>query len=219
VANRRISARAKQTETVGSSNLDNHLRKLELKKFGDDQLSELAYLQLQEAKKRLRHFVINTDMRSDPVEKRRLLGYFRHRSHTYISILKECFKARKANKPKEAGTPYVNSMQCLVNESQKVFQLSTKKHASENLSQEKVDQRAHDAIEQFRQENNIDASKKIFIVLGQYQDMRDALSKKHGWVENPIENFDNPNDYRVHAFHFCYTTKSRDAFKFQTASF
>lgn len=99
-------------------------------------------------------------------------------------------------------------------EQQKVFQLSTKKHASENLTQERVDQRAHEAIEQFRQENNIDASKKIFIVLGQYQDMRDALAKKHGWVENPIENFDNPHDYRVHAFHFCYTTKSRDAFKY-----
>jgi len=44
--------------------------------------------------------------------------------------------------------------------------------------------------------------------------MRDAMSKKHGWVENPIDNFDNSHDYRVHAFHFIYTTKSKDAFKF-----
>lgn len=43
--------------------------------------------------------------------------------------------------------------------------------------------------------------------------------RRHGWVENPIDSFDNANDYRVHAFHFCYTTKSRDAFKYQTASF
>lgn len=43
--------------------------------------------------------------------------------------------------------------------------------------------------------------------------MRDALLAK-GWVENPIQNFDNENDYRCHAFHFAYTTKSRDAFKF-----
>ena len=49
--------------------------------------------------------------------------------------------------------------------------------------------------------------------------MRDALEEKHGWVENPIENFDNASDYRIHAFHFLYTTKSRDAFRFQTASF
>ena len=78
-ATRRISARPKGVEGIAGSNLDNHLRKLELKKFGDDQLSELAYLQLQEAKKRLRHFVINTDMLSDPKEKRRLLGFFSHR--------------------------------------------------------------------------------------------------------------------------------------------
>ena len=43
--------------------------------------------------------------------------------------------------------------------------------------------------------------------------MRDALAKQ-GWVENPIKDFENVNDYRVHAFHFLYTTKSRDAFKF-----
>ena len=48
--------------------------------------------------------------------------------------------------------------------------------------------------------------------------MRNALTK-HGWIENPIENFDCKNDYRVHAFHFLYTTKSRDAFKWQTGSF
>ena len=62
----------------------------------------------------------------------------------------------------------MSSMQPLCNDVQKVFQLSTKKRACENLSQEKVDQRAREAIEQFRRENNIDPSKKIFIVLGQY---------------------------------------------------
>jgi|TARA_B110000285_G_scaffold229049_1_gene293075 hypothetical protein len=83
-----------------------------------------------------------------------------------------------------------------------------------------VDKRAQDAIERFWRENpHLDSSKKIFAVLGQYQDMRDALANKHGWVENPIKDFENANDYRVHAFNFLYTTKSRDAFKFQTASF
>jgi hypothetical protein len=38
------------------------------------------------------------------------------------------------------------------------------------------------------------------------------MSKKNDWVENTIENFDNPNDFRTHAFHFAYTTKSRDVF-------
>lgn len=50
------------------------------KKFGDDQLAELSYNYFQEAKKRLRHFVINTDMTSNPQEKAKLLNYFMHRS-------------------------------------------------------------------------------------------------------------------------------------------
>jgi hypothetical protein len=84
----------------------------------------------------------------------------------------------------------------------------------ENLTPEQVSKRANDAIDRFRRENNLDPSKKIFAVLGQYKDMRDAFSQKHGWIENPIENFENPSDYRCHAFHFLYTTKSKDAFKF-----
>ena len=45
------------------------------------------------------------------------------------------------------------------------------------------------------------------------------MSKRNDWVENSIDNLDNPNDYRTHAFHFAYTTKSRDVFKNATASF
>lgn len=52
-----------------------------------------------------------------------------------------------------------------------------------------------------------------------YNDLRDALAKKEGWVENPIANFEDLKDYRVHAFHFLYSTKSKDAFAFKTASF
>ena len=82
-----------------SRKMDNHnlFRKLELKKFGDDQLAELSYVRFQESKKRLRNFVINTDMRSDPAEKKRLLAFFKHRPHTFVTIMRDCFKARKAN--------------------------------------------------------------------------------------------------------------------------
>ena len=47
-----------------------------MKKFGDDMLAEMSYARFQEAKKRLRYFVINTDMKSDVKEKKRLLAYF-----------------------------------------------------------------------------------------------------------------------------------------------
>lgn len=67
------------------------------KKFGDDMLAELSYVKFQEAKKRLRLFVINTDMQSDKLEKQKLLSYFKHRQHTLVMILKDCYKARKAN--------------------------------------------------------------------------------------------------------------------------
>jgi hypothetical protein len=66
------------------------------KKFGDDLLAELSYARFIEAKRRLRHFVINTDMTTDIVEKQRLLSFFRHRQHTLVAILKECFKTRKS---------------------------------------------------------------------------------------------------------------------------
>ena len=45
------------------------------KKFGDDLLAELSYVRFQEAKKRLRNFVINSDMTNND-EKRRLLSFF-----------------------------------------------------------------------------------------------------------------------------------------------
>ncbi len=70
------------------------------KKFGDDQLAELSYLRFQDAKKRLRNFVVNTDMRGDEPEKRRLIAYFAHRPFTFINLMKDCFKARKAGSSK-----------------------------------------------------------------------------------------------------------------------
>jgi len=63
----------KQAVNKKASNMDNLYKQ---KKFGDDMLAELSYARFQEAKKRLRHFVINTDMQSDVVEKTRLLNFF-----------------------------------------------------------------------------------------------------------------------------------------------
>ena len=56
--------------------MDVMLRKLEVKKFKDDSLAELSHTRFQEAKKRLRNFVINTDMKSDLAERKRLMNYF-----------------------------------------------------------------------------------------------------------------------------------------------
>lgn len=41
--------------------------------------------------------MINTDMKSDPKERKRLLAFFKHRPNTLVSIMKDCIKARKGN--------------------------------------------------------------------------------------------------------------------------
>ena len=66
---------AKPGKAKGQKKLETHLKRLEMKKFGDDVLAEHSHAKFQEAKKRLRHFVIATDM-TDEREKSRLLAYF-----------------------------------------------------------------------------------------------------------------------------------------------
>ena len=154
-------------------------------------------------------------MQQDKAEKQRLLNYFKHRQFTFVSILKECYKARKANGGTHCTAAGTVDNSNAKDESQKIFKLVNKNKQVENLTQEQVDKRAQDAIKQFRKDNKVDSSKKIFIVLGQYHEMRNALLAKD-WVENPVSSFEelpNTGDYRVHAFHFLYTTKSKDAFR------
>lgn len=106
------------------------------KKFGDDMLAELSYEKFQEAKRRLRHFVINTDMTSDKEEKSRLLSYFKHRQHTLVMILKECYKARKANGGKFVEASGDSVLKHGSEETQKIFKLVNKSKQVENLTQD-----------------------------------------------------------------------------------
>jgi hypothetical protein len=198
-------ASAKPGKQNGPKKLESHLKKLEMRKFGDDVLAEHCHAKFQEAKKRLRHFVIATDMH-DEREKSRLLAFFQHRPHTYTSLLKECFKARRA-KVTNVELPLKPDMET------RKFTLAKRPQQVENLADDVVEERAQQAIKRFWEEYDVREGTKIFVVLGQYADMRDAL-KAEGWVENPVSDFDDPRDYRVHAFHAAYTTKSKDAFRF-----
>jgi hypothetical protein len=111
-----------------ASNMESLFKK---KKFGDDMLAELSFARFHEAKKRLRHFVINTDMQSDMQERQKLLDYFKHRQNTLVMLLKDCYKARKAN-----GGMHVSSNEgkVMCEETQKIFKLVNKKKEQENLS-------------------------------------------------------------------------------------
>jgi hypothetical protein len=67
------------------------LRKLEEKKYEDNHLKELERRRFQEAKLRLKNFVINRDMGGETaadeeqsLEQMRLLRYYKHRFCTFI---------------------------------------------------------------------------------------------------------------------------------------
>ena len=80
-------------------------------------------------------------MKSDPKERKRLLAYFKHRPNTLVSIMKDCFKARKGNQGKksnDATLEYQSTLNSSEQDIQKVFKLvnNSKSNSIENLSAE-----------------------------------------------------------------------------------
>ncbi len=83
------------------------IRKLEEKKYQDNHLKELERRRFQEAKTRLKNFVVTRDPgiileESEEVEQMRLLRYYKHRFCTFYSIMKEAMIAKRVvAKPKK----------------------------------------------------------------------------------------------------------------------
>lgn len=73
------------------------MKKLEAKKFEDNHLKELERRRFQQAKQRLRDFVIsyNPLEEVDDLEQLRLLNYFKHRYSTFTQLMKEALTARR----------------------------------------------------------------------------------------------------------------------------
>ena len=63
-------------------------------KYEDNSLKELEFKRFNEAKKRLKDFIVFTDM-SDDEERGRLLAYFSHRYASLISFLKEAIRTKR----------------------------------------------------------------------------------------------------------------------------
>lgn len=95
----------------------------------------------------------------DEAEKSRLLAFFRHRPITYTSLLKECFKARKA-KVSNVELPLAHDAET------RKFTLAKRPVQVEDLSDDEVDLRAQEAISRFWEENNLREGTKIFVILG-----------------------------------------------------
>jgi hypothetical protein len=80
------------------------LKQLEAKKFEDNHLKELERRRFQQAKQRLRDFVIayNPQEEQDDfsiLEQERLLNYFKHRYSTFVQLMKEALTARRVKGP------------------------------------------------------------------------------------------------------------------------
>jgi len=80
------------------------IKKLEEKKYQDNHLKELERRRFQEAKARLKDFVVSMPLgqeldQEDQDEMGRLLRYYKHRYVTFCSILKEALTARRAKGP------------------------------------------------------------------------------------------------------------------------
>jgi len=70
------------------------LDKLADKKFEENMLAELEFKRFAEARKRLKDFVICSNM-SDGEEKARLLAYFSHRYLSLVQSLKEAIRSKR----------------------------------------------------------------------------------------------------------------------------
>ena len=80
------------------------IRKLEEKKYEDNHLKELERKRFQEAKQRLKTFVINREPSKEldeacEIEQMRLLNYYKHRFCTFIAVMKEALTARRVKGP------------------------------------------------------------------------------------------------------------------------
>lgn len=78
------------------------MQNLTEKRFEDNILKEVEFKRFHEAKKRLRNFLVVSDM-SDTEEKDRLLAYFSHRYVTLIAIIKEAVRSKRLMKGNKAA--------------------------------------------------------------------------------------------------------------------
>ena len=97
-----LGAAAAQGMPTAGDRTHQHLKELADKRFEDNILEEVSHKKFHEAKRRLRNFLIHTDM-SDSVERQRLLSYFASRHVTLIAIIKEAMRSKRLMKSSKQG--------------------------------------------------------------------------------------------------------------------
>jgi len=79
------------------------------------------------------------------------------------------------------------------------------------------------AVTDYLTEHTLPLDTKIFVILGHYDDMRQELLRRGGWVEhefsdNKHNNHDSAAKFKSNAFHYLYTTKGKDCFRIPNMS-
>ncbi len=68
------------------------------------------------------------------------------------------------------------------------------------------------AIATFLKERSLPKDSKIFTIIGHYDDMRQEFLRR-GWVEHEHDKNGVNDKFKSNAFHYLYTTKSKDIFR------
>ena len=194
-----------------------HLQDLAEKRFEDNILKEVEFKRFHEAKRRLRNFLIHTDM-SDVEEKNRLLSYFSHRYVTLIAIVKESVRSKRLMKSNKAGT--VAPEDAVNTEITKRFSLKNK-HISDAMDNNDPEASAIEAQKQlkaYKKMHNLPDETKIYKVLGTYPVMRDAMNQR-GWIEHDwvMVGDKNSDFFLSQAFDFLYALRAKDVYRLPLA--
>ena len=178
----------------------------------------MEYKRFHEAKRRLRHFLIETDM-SDLEERSRLLSYFAHRFVTFTAIFKEVMRRKRvvgSTSSSKAAAAQSTSDPVINTEIKGKFTLFNKNLYTdfEQLDVEEATLKAKKELSAYKKAKGIPAETQVFKVLGgpSYNPMRQELIRRgmveHEWQEQGL------NDKFVSlAFTFLYTRTRKDAFR------
>ena len=79
---------------------------------------------------------------------------------------------------------------------------------------------------EYLKERSLPCDAKIFVILGHYDDMRQELINRGGWVEhefsvnkhNHLGDKNMSDKFKDNAFHYLYTTKGKDCFRIPNMS-
>ena len=97
-----------------------------------------------------------------------------------------------------------------------LFVLQNKTVYTSEKSEDQASREAKSAIVVYKNKHKLSSEQQIFKVLGLYHCLRDYLNER-GMVEHEWQPKFDTDKFQITAWHFLYTTKSRDAFRIPLA--